>query len=84
MAIKLFLSELWSFNLAFLIIGYRVCLINSSHSFQWIFLNLFILFVNIMKMCMWSFDKIILAKLQPFKLIHFGQLLHYAWVMQFV
>ena len=31
---------------------YRVCVINSSHSFQWVFLKPYILFVDIMKMCM--------------------------------
>ena len=37
---------------------YRVFEINSSHSFQWIFLKPCILVVDIMKMCMslWAFD----------------------------
>ena len=35
---------------------YRVCVINFSFSFQWIFLKLWILVVDIMKMCMWIFD----------------------------
>ena len=53
---------------------YRVCLINSSHSFQWVCLKSWILFVDIMKICMWSFggDKIILIELRPFKHSHFG------------
>ena len=35
---------------------YRVCVINSSYSFLWIFLKHCILVVDIMKMCMWVFD----------------------------
>ena len=35
---------------------YRVCVINSSYSCQWIFLKPCILIVDIMKMCMWIFD----------------------------
>ena len=38
------------------IVGYEVCLINSSYSFQWIVLKLCILVVDIMKMCMWIID----------------------------
>ena len=47
---------------------YRVCLINSSHSFQWVCLKSCILFVDIMKMCMWSFggDKIIFDRITAF------------------
>ena len=47
---------------------YRVCVINSSHTFQWVFLKPYILFVDIMKMCMWSFggDKIIFDRITAF------------------
>ena len=34
---------------------YRVCVINSSHSFQWIILKPCISVVDILKMCMWVF-----------------------------
>ena len=34
---------------------YRVCVINSSHSFKWIFLKPCIPVVDILKMCMWVF-----------------------------
>ena len=34
---------------------YRVCVINYSHSFQWIFLKPCIIIVDILKMCMWIF-----------------------------
>ena len=34
---------------------YRVCVINSSHSFLWIFLKPCIPLVDILKMCMWVF-----------------------------
>ena len=56
---------------------YRVCVINSSHSFQWTFFKPCILVVDIMKMCMWSFgieemNNIVIAS-WPFKLNQFGQ-----------
>ena len=35
---------------------YKVCVINSSYSFQWIFLKPCIVVVDIMKMCIWVFD----------------------------
>ena len=34
---------------------YRVCVINSSHSFKWIFLKPCISVVDILKMCIWVF-----------------------------
>ena len=34
---------------------YRVCVINSSHSFKWIFLKPCLPVVDILKMCMWVF-----------------------------
>ena len=34
---------------------YRVCVINSSHSFKWVFLKPCIPDVDILKMCMWAF-----------------------------
>ena len=37
---------------------YRVCVINSSHSFKWIFLKPCIPIVDILKMCMWVFGGI--------------------------
>ena len=42
--------------------------------------------MDILEMCMWSFDsiKLILTEKQPFNICHFGQLFHYAWGMQFV
>ena len=40
----------------FLHIGYGVCVINSSYSFQWIFLKPCILIVDILKMCILIFD----------------------------
>ena len=35
---------------------YRVCVINCSHSFQWIFLKPCISVVDILKMCIWVLD----------------------------
>ena len=46
----------WSFYAIFSIVGYEVCVINSSYSFQWIVLKLCILVVDITKMCMWIID----------------------------
>ena len=40
----------------FCIEGYGVCVINSSYSFQWIFLKPCIILVDIMKVGMWIFD----------------------------
>ena len=56
---------------------YNVCVIN-SHSFQWIFVKPCIPVVDILKMCMWVFDKldIILTELQHIELCHFRQ--HFA------
>ena len=36
---------------------YSVCVINFSHSFQWIFLKPCIPVMEILKMCMWVFDE---------------------------
>ena len=46
---------------------YRVCVINSSHSFNGSFEALYI-FVDIMKMCMWRFggDKIFFDRIMAF------------------
>ena len=52
---------------------YRVCVISSSHSFQWIFLKPCIHVVDILKFLMEL--KLILTELQPFELSHFRQLL---------
>ena len=38
------------------LVGYGPCVINFSYSFSWIFLKLYILVVNIMKMCMRIFN----------------------------
>ena len=48
--------ELSHFRQFFCIVGYRVCVINSSFSFQWVFLKPCILVVDIMKIGMWVFD----------------------------
>ena len=47
---------------------YIDCLIKYSHSFQWVCLKSCILFVDIKKMCMWSFggDKIIFDRITAF------------------
>ena len=54
----------------FLHIGYGVCVISSSYSFQWIFLKPCILIVDILKMCILIFDgtRINLTKITAFKL----------------
>ena len=48
--------------------GYGVCVINSSYSFQWIILKPCTLVVDILKMCMWIFAgvKIIFDKITAF------------------
>ena len=61
MDLELIFTELRPFELShftqfFGIVGYEVCVINSSYSFQWIVLKLYILVVDIMKMCMWIID----------------------------
>ena len=61
MELELIFTELRPFKLSHFtqfwgIVGYEVCVINSSYSSQWIVLKLFILIVNIMKMCMWIID----------------------------
>ena len=48
--------QTWSFWATFCIVGYGVCVINSSYSFQWIFLKPCLLVVDILNMCMWVFD----------------------------
>ena len=53
--LELILTELQPFKLIlgnFCIVGYGVCVINSSYSFQWIILKPCILVVDILKMCM--------------------------------
>ena len=56
---------------------YRVCVINSSYSFLWIFLKPCILVGNIMKMCICLVEqKLFLTELRPFQLSHFGNFLH--------
>ena len=46
------LIERVHFRQLFCILGYGVCVINSSHGFQWIILQPCILVVDILKMCM--------------------------------
>ena len=55
---------------------YSVCEINSSHSFQWIFLKPCIPVVDILKMCIWVFDEARTTALQHIELSHFRQ--HFA------
>ena len=55
---------------------YRVCVINSSHSFQLIFLKPCILVVDIFKTCIWIFDVARIKfdrKKRPFKLSRIWQ-----------
>ena len=47
--------ELSHFRQLFGIVGYGVCVINCSYSFQWIILKSCTLVVKILKMCMWLF-----------------------------
>ena len=55
---------------------YRVCVINSSHSFLWIFLKPCIPVVDILKFCMWVFGgaRINCDRITAFELSHFRQL----------
>ena len=59
MELELVLTELQPLELShfrhFCIVGYRVCVMNSSYSFQWIILKSCIHIVDILKMCMWVF-----------------------------
>ena len=57
MELELILTELQSFELShyrslFCIVGYGVCVVNSSYSLQWIILKPCILVVDILKMGM--------------------------------
>ena len=56
-------------------VGYGVCVINPSYSFQCIFLKPCTLVVDIMNICMWTFDGpiITLREIRPFELSHFRQ-----------
>ena len=59
------------------VLRYRVCVINSSHSFHWTFLKPCISVADILKMCMWVLlmeQELILTDLQPIELSHFRQL----------
>ena len=60
--------ELSHFRQIFGIAGYRVYVINSSYSFQWIILKPCILVADILKMCKWIFadKKIMLKKITAF------------------
>ena len=58
---ELILTELRPFELScfwqlFLHLGYGVCAINFSYSFQWVFLKLCRHIVNILELCMCVFD----------------------------
>ena len=62
MEIKLnFTEDYGLFNLvmlgSFYMIGYGVYVIISPHSFQWIVFKPCIHLVNLLKMCIWSFDE---------------------------
>ena len=48
--------ELICFWQLFCIVGYGVCVIYSSYSFQWIYHKLCRHIVDILEMCMWIFD----------------------------
>ena len=48
-------ERLTAFLGIFCIVGFGVCVVNSSHNFQWIFFKPCILVVDIMKMCIWGF-----------------------------
>ena len=51
--LELILTELQPFELShFSIVGYGVCVINSSYSFQWTILKPCVLVLDILKMCM--------------------------------
>ena len=65
--------ELSHFRQLFGIVGYGVCVINSSYSFQWIILKPCILVADILKMCKWIFadQKIMLTKSRHFRLRQF-------------
>ena len=57
---------------------YTVCVINSSHSFQWIFLKPCIPVRDILKMCMWVFNgaRINFDSLTAYQNSHLGNVLH--------
>ena len=65
--------ELSHFGQFFGIVGYGVCVINSSYSFQRIILKPCILIADILKMCKWIFadQKIMLTKSRHFRLRQF-------------
>ena len=65
--------ELSHFRQLFCIVGYGVCVINCSYSFQWIILKSCILVTDILKMCKWIFadQKIMLTKSRHFRLRQF-------------
>ena len=65
--------ELSHFRQIIGIVGYGVCVINSSYSFQWIVLKPYILVADILKMCKWIFadQKIMLTKSRHFRLRQF-------------
>ena len=65
--------ELSHFRQLFGIVGYGVCVINSSYSFQWIILKPCRLVADILKMCKWIFadQKIMLTKSRLFDLDNF-------------
>ena len=62
MKLELILTELQHIELShfrqpFYIVGYEVCVITSSYSFQWIILKPCILVEDILKLCMRVFDE---------------------------
>ena len=61
MELELILTELRPFKLSHFrqclhCVGYGVCVVNSSYSFQWLLLKPCVLLVDIM-ICMWVFDE---------------------------
>ena len=62
MELEFILAENVLFNLDiygsfFCIVGYGVCVISSSYSFQWTIMKPCILLIDILRMCMWVFDE---------------------------
>ena len=60
MELELSLTDLRPFKTvilaAFCNVGFGVCVINFSYSFQWMLLKLCSHIVDILEMCMWVFD----------------------------
>ena len=89
MELELILRRLWPLKLShfrqFCIVGYGVCVINSSYNFHWTFLKLCLLVADIIKMCMWILmvKELISKELRAFELNHFRPFFAF-WGMEFV